>query len=86
MATSPQCRPAASKTRESSAESIASALIGIAEAHILDVFRRVGVPLQRIRPSLDALKDELGPHALASNRLLPACPFVERLDPFRPRP
>ena len=43
--------------------------IGIAEAYVLNVFRRAGVPLQRIRPSLDALKNELGPHALASNRL-----------------
>jgi uncharacterized protein (DUF433 family) len=43
--------------------------IGIAEAYVLNVFRRAGVPLQRIRPSLDVLKDELGPHALASNRL-----------------
>lgn len=43
--------------------------IGIAEAYVLNAFRRAGVPLQRIRPSLDVLKYELGPHALASNRL-----------------
>ncbi len=43
--------------------------IGVAEAYVLNVFRRAGVPMQRIRPSLDVLKDELGPHALASNRL-----------------
>lgn len=43
--------------------------IGIAEAYVLSAFRRAGVPLQRIRPSLDVLKDELGPHALASDRL-----------------
>lgn len=30
--------------------------IGIAEAYVLNVFRRAGVPLQRIRPSLDVLK------------------------------
>lgn len=29
----------------------------------------MGVPLQRIRPSLDVLRAELGPHALASDRL-----------------
>lgn len=43
--------------------------IGLAEAYVLKAFRRAGVPLQRIRPSLDVLKAELGPHALASDRL-----------------
>lgn len=43
--------------------------IGIAEAYVLNVFRRAGVPLQRIRPSLDVLQHELGPHALALNGL-----------------
>lgn len=43
--------------------------IGLAEAYVLKAIRRAGVPLQRIRPSLDALKAELGPHALASDRL-----------------
>lgn len=43
--------------------------IGLAEAYVLRAFRRVGVPLQRIRPSLDVLKAELGPYALASDRL-----------------
>lgn len=43
--------------------------IGLAEAYVLKAFRRAGVPLQRIRPSLDVLRSELGPHALASDRL-----------------
>lgn len=43
--------------------------IGSAEAFVLNVFRRAGVPLQRIRPSLDVLENELGPYPLASNRL-----------------
>ncbi len=43
--------------------------IGLAEAYVLKAFRLAGVPLQRIRPSLDVLKAELGEHALASDRL-----------------
>ena len=43
--------------------------IGIAEAYVLNAFRRAGVPLQRIRPSLEVLRSELGPHALASHQL-----------------
>jgi uncharacterized protein (DUF433 family) len=36
----------------------------------LSVFRRAGVPLQRIRPAVDALSREIGiAHALASERL-----------------
>jgi uncharacterized protein (DUF433 family) len=44
--------------------------IGFAEAYILSVFRRAGVPLQRIRPAVTALSKEIGiAHALASERL-----------------
>lgn len=44
--------------------------IGMAEAYALNAFRRAGVPLQRIRASLEALVDEVGPHALASEHLV----------------
>lgn len=44
--------------------------VGLAEGLVLAAFRRAGVPLQRIRPALSALQDELGiEHALASRRL-----------------
>jgi len=40
--------------------------IGAAEAYVLNAFRRAGVPMQRIRPSIDWLIENVGPHALAS--------------------
>ena len=44
--------------------------IGLAEAYALAAFRSAGVPMQRIRPAIDALAQELGlEHALASRRL-----------------
>jgi uncharacterized protein (DUF433 family) len=44
--------------------------IGLAEAYALAAFRSAGVPMQRIRPAVDALSRELGlEHALASKRL-----------------
>lgn len=43
--------------------------VGIAEAYVLNAFRRAGVPMQRIRPSLDWLIKNVGPHALASQDL-----------------
>jgi hypothetical protein len=44
--------------------------IGFAEAYVLTVFRRAGVPLQRIRPAVAALSRNIGlDHALASKRL-----------------
>ncbi|GGL46369.1 DUF433 domain-containing protein [Planomonospora parontospora] len=44
--------------------------IGLAEGYALAAFRQAGVPLQRIRPAVDALQRELGlEHALASRRL-----------------
>ncbi|MBV9140090.1 MAG: hypothetical protein JO115_04105 [Pseudonocardiales bacterium] len=44
--------------------------IGLAEGYVLAAVRRAGVPLQRIRPALDRLHDELGiEHMLASRTL-----------------
>ncbi|MDN5858027.1 MAG: DUF433 domain-containing protein [Pseudonocardia sp.] len=44
--------------------------VGLAEAHALAAIRRSGVPLQRIRPALKRLDDELGiAHVLASRAL-----------------
>ncbi|HEY5173616.1 MAG TPA: DUF433 domain-containing protein [Acidimicrobiia bacterium] len=44
--------------------------IGFAEAYVLTVFRCTGVPLQQIRPAVDALSRNIGlEHALASKRL-----------------
>jgi uncharacterized protein (DUF433 family) len=43
--------------------------VGIAEAYVLNAFRRAGVPMQRIRPSIDWLLRNVGPHALASEVL-----------------
>jgi len=44
--------------------------VGLAEALVLAAVRRIGVPMQRIRPALEALQREIGvEHALASRRL-----------------
>jgi uncharacterized protein (DUF433 family) len=44
--------------------------VGLAEGLVLAAIRRSGVPLQRIRPALEALQQEIGvEHALASRRL-----------------
>ncbi|HLH13497.1 MAG TPA: hypothetical protein VKV16_01810, partial [Solirubrobacteraceae bacterium] len=44
--------------------------IGFAEAYVLSVFRRAGVPMQRIRPAVSVLSSGIGiEHALASKRL-----------------
>lgn len=44
--------------------------IGVAEGLVLAAFRRSGVPLQRIRPALRRLAEEIGlEHALASRSL-----------------
>lgn len=44
--------------------------VGLAEAYALAAIRSAGVPLQRIRPALDRLKDDIGiGHALASKRM-----------------
>lgn len=45
--------------------------VGLAEGLVLAAVRRAGVPLQRVRPALTALTDELDlEHALAARRLL----------------
>lgn len=44
--------------------------VGLAEGFVLAAFREAGVPLQRIRPAIARLHEELGiPHALASRSL-----------------
>lgn len=43
--------------------------VGVAEAYVLNAFRRAGVPMQRIRPSIDWLVQNVGHHALASKDL-----------------
>lgn len=44
--------------------------IGLAEGMVLAAFRRSGLPMQRIRPAIEVLKQELGlEHALASRSL-----------------
>lgn len=44
--------------------------LGLVEGLVLNGFRRAGVPLQRIRPALERLDQEMGlRHALASDRL-----------------
>lgn len=44
--------------------------VGLTEATVLAAVRRSGVPMQRIRPSLEALEERLGlEHALASKSL-----------------
>ena len=46
------------------------AFVGLAEALVLAAVRRSGVPMQRVRPALEALQKEIGvEHALASRRL-----------------
>src|SRR6266566_4131143 len=45
--------------------------LGLAEGLVLSAFRRAGVPLQRIRPALERLDQEMGlRHPLASDRLV----------------
>jgi hypothetical protein len=44
--------------------------VGLAEAYILASFRQAGVPMQRIRPAIRRLEEEMGlTQALASERL-----------------
>ena len=44
--------------------------IGFAEAYVLSAFRKAGVPMQRIRPAIEALTSTIGvDHALASQKL-----------------
>lgn len=44
--------------------------LALAEAYVLNAFRRAGLPLQRIRPAVEALREHVGlEYALASKRL-----------------
>lgn len=44
--------------------------VGLAEGMVLAAFRETGIPLQRIRPALEQLEQDMGvEHALASNHL-----------------
>jgi hypothetical protein len=44
--------------------------VGLTEAYVLSSFRQAGVPMQRIRPALRRLEEEMGlAQALASERL-----------------
>ncbi len=44
--------------------------VGLAEAYMLRAFRKAGVPMARIRPTVEKLRDGMGlEHALASERL-----------------
>ncbi len=44
--------------------------VGFAEAFVLGALRKAGVPMQRIRPAVTRLDDEIGlEHALASQRI-----------------
>ncbi len=44
--------------------------LALAEAYVLNAFRRAGLPLQRIRPAVKALREHVGlEYALASRRL-----------------
>jgi len=45
--------------------------VGLAEAFVLNAFRKAGLPMQRIRPAVEMLKRHIGlEHALANNLLL----------------
>jgi uncharacterized protein (DUF433 family) len=65
-----RARPIITAVRPARREEPAVPFIGLAEAYALAAFRHAGVPMQRIRPAIDALSRELGlEHALASRRL-----------------
>ena len=62
--------PVITATRPPHRHEAAVPFIGLAEAYALAAFRQAGVPMQRIRPAIDALHRELGlGYALASQRL-----------------
>jgi uncharacterized protein (DUF433 family) len=62
--------PVITAVRPARRDEAAMPFIGLAEAYALAAFRKAGVPMQRIRPAIDALATELGlEHALASRRL-----------------
>lgn len=63
-------RPVITAVRPARRHEAAVPFIGLAEGYALAAFRQAGVPMQRIRPAIDALDRELGlKYALASRRL-----------------
>jgi uncharacterized protein (DUF433 family) len=57
-------------TFEASGREATVPFIGFAEAYVLSAFRKAGVPMQRIRPAIEALTKTIGvEHALASQKL-----------------
>lgn len=63
-------RPVITAVRPERRHEVTVPFIGLAEAYALAAFRQAGVPMQRIRPAIDALHNVLGVnHALASKRL-----------------
>lgn len=55
---------------EAGAHRLLVPFVGLAEAYVLNAFRQAGVSMQRIRPALLRLKDEIGlPAPLANRRL-----------------
>lgn len=62
--------PIITAVRQARRDEPAVPFVGLAEAYALAAFRHAGVPMQRIRPAIDALSRELGlEHMLASRRL-----------------
>jgi uncharacterized protein (DUF433 family) len=63
-------RPVITAVRPERRDEAAMPFIGLGEAYALAAFRKAGLPMQRIRPAIDALASELGlAHALASRQL-----------------
>jgi uncharacterized protein (DUF433 family) len=63
-------RPVITAVRPEQRDEAAMPFVGLAEAYALAAFRKVGVPMQRIRPAIDVLSSELGlANALASRQL-----------------
>jgi uncharacterized protein (DUF433 family) len=63
-------KPIVTAVRPERAGDPAIPFIGLAEGYALAAFRHAGVPMQRIRPAIDVLAQELGlEYALASRRL-----------------
>jgi len=58
-------------TVTSSGQGLTVPFVGLAEAFVLNAFRKAGLPMQRIRPAVEILKHGMGvEHALANNLLL----------------
>lgn len=63
-------KPVITAVRPAHSHEASVPFIGLAEGYALAAFRQAGVPMQRIRPAIDALHRELGlSYALASRRL-----------------